>query len=83
MFLDCANPECSSEFDYRQGCLYRFHKQPLDGHPANTHSVQHLWLCKECARVYRLDYEPCRGIFLRASVETGGQTGLVRLVAAA
>jgi hypothetical protein len=62
MFSECANPACNAKFDYREGRLFRFHKRPLDnGQPANTHSIQHLWLCCSCAKVYRLEYDQDRG----------------------
>jgi hypothetical protein len=84
MFSECANPECRAEFDYRQGKFFRFRKpQRKDGQPANTHSVQHFWLCGSCARIYRLEYEPGRGILLRPVQENVMQPGLPLLVAAA
>jgi hypothetical protein len=84
MFSECANPSCRVEFDYRQGEFFRFRKQQLkDGQPANTHSVQHLWLCGNCATIYRLEYEPGKGILLRPFSENAMQPGLPQLVAVA
>src|SRR3974377_2124977 len=60
MISECANPSCRIEFVYGRGQFFRFRKAPReDGCPANIHSVQHYWLCHECARSYRLDYEQC------------------------
>ena len=58
MFLKCSNPECQASFDdYRQGRLYRFHRSHAKGRaPANTHFVQHFWLCNGCAETYALEY---------------------------
>jgi hypothetical protein len=82
MFSECANPACRAEFDYRQGRLFRFHKAPRDdGAPANTHSVQHLWLCQICATIFRLDYEGGRGVLLKLRFDYGLQAGTGQLVA--
>jgi len=84
MFSECANPACRAEFDYRQGAIFRFRSQPLeDGRPANAHSIQHFWLCGTCARIYRLEYEEGRGVFLRRFAGNTMQSGLPRLVALA
>jgi hypothetical protein len=58
MFLKCANPECQASFDdYRQGRLFRFHRSHPKGRaPANTHFVQHFWLCNSCSETYTLEY---------------------------
>jgi len=70
MFSKCANPSCGAEFDYRQGRFYRFHKRPLDdGQPANTHSVQHFWLCGKCSETYRLEYTQGGGVLIRLNFE--------------
>jgi hypothetical protein len=56
--LDCANPECSAPFNFRQGRLFRFYRNHPTGNAAsmNEYSLKHLWLCKQCADVYRLEY---------------------------
>lgn len=70
MFSNCANPSCQAEFDYRQGRFYRFHRGPLDdGQPANTHSVEHFWLCGECCETYHLKYAEGRGVLIELNVE--------------
>jgi hypothetical protein len=67
MFSTCANPECRAEFDYHEGEFFRFRRPPGDdGRPANTHSVQHLWLCGKCAASYYLEHVRNRGILLRS-----------------
>lgn len=84
MFSECANPACRAEFDYRQGAIFRFRSQPLqDGQPANAHSIQHFWLCSNCARIYRLEYEEGRGVFLRHIGGNVMQSSLPRQVALA
>ena len=67
MFSKCANPQCRAEFDYHGGEFFRF-RRPLadDGRPANTHSVEHFWLCGKCAASYYLERVHNRGILLRS-----------------
>jgi hypothetical protein len=67
MFSACANPDCKKTFDYQEGRLFRFHKEPLasDG-PSNSHCVQHLWLCRSCSERYTLTYEEARGVVMTA-----------------
>jgi hypothetical protein len=53
VFSKCANPDCLQEFDYRRGRYFRFHQGHRAGElPANTHSVQHFWLCETCSHEY-------------------------------
>src|ERR1700678_3470417 len=76
MYLKCAHPECSSDFDYGQGRLYRFQQFPqLRQIPANSHSVKHFWLCTQCCETFTIDYQKGLGVLLRQRVETlaGGQ----------
>jgi hypothetical protein len=43
--------------DYREGRLFRFQQRySEDSAPANSHCVQHLWLCKGCSETYTLEY---------------------------
>jgi len=66
MISKCANPTCDSTFDYRSGRLFRFPKQATDGNrPANSHSVQHFWLCAACSQTYSLEYDERRGVAIR------------------
>ncbi len=48
MLSKCANPECSAPFDYRHGRLFRL---PVS---LNHASVQHFWLCENCAETFTL-----------------------------
>ncbi len=65
MFLSCANPACRNSFEYKEGRLFRFQENPLDGqHPANGHSVRHFWLCGECSESYMLKKHGNRGVIL-------------------
>lgn len=83
MFSTCANPLCRAEFDYRQGAIFRFCKQPPEhGQLTDTHSVQHFWLCTNCAGIYRLEYEQGR-VFLRSFVGDTMHRGLPYLIVAA
>lgn len=70
MVSKCANPNCSATFHHPQGRLFRFPKQPVeDGRPANTHSVQHFWLCDACFTTYSLEYHEGEGVALRRHFE--------------
>jgi len=84
MLSTCANPECSMEFDYREGKLFRFHKNHAPGEPRpNTHCVQHFWLCGRCAATYTLDYCETTGVLLRTKTEHASHSGWNCLIAAA
>jgi len=72
MLAKCANPECSSRFQYlRDGRIF---KVELDEngepyHPgANSKfrvaRVERFWLCPECATGLTLKYEPALGVCL-------------------
>jgi hypothetical protein len=83
MFSKCANPSCGAEFDYRQGRFYRFHKRPLDdGRPANTHSVQHFWLCGKCCETYCLKYTHVDGALIELNFENTLRLDASRTIAA-
>jgi hypothetical protein len=57
MYLKCANPDCSEEFNYREGRLFRFREsQPKDRPPATGHSVRHFWLCTPCSEICTIEY---------------------------
>jgi len=84
MFSQCANPDCGVEFDYREGRLFRFHKNHAPGEPPpNTHSVQHFWLCGECSSRFTLEYREDTGVLIRRRVERAVQSEWNRLIAAA
>jgi len=70
MVTKCANPSCLATFNHREGRLFRFPKQAVDdGRPANTHSVQHFWLCGDCFPAYRLEYNNAIGVSLARHFE--------------
>jgi hypothetical protein len=63
MISKCVNPNCSAAFDHRQGRLHRFpRRRAADGRVANTHSVQHFWLCVACCKTYSLRYDEDLGV---------------------
>lgn len=56
MIWKCANPDCSGQFDYRSGRMFRFHRnQDPNQEPINSHSVRHFWLCQPCSEMYTLE----------------------------
>src|SRR5579863_1277701 len=65
-FSTCANPECSTPFNFRQGRLFRFYGNHPVGNAAsvNAYSLKHLWLCKECVELYTLEYHEGRGLLI-------------------
>jgi hypothetical protein len=66
MVSGCANPECAASFDYRQGRYFRFSLSPAEGEsPANTHSVRHFWLCRDCVGTYTLERRGDSGVLIR------------------
>jgi hypothetical protein len=84
MFSACANPDCRVPFDYRQGRLFRFHKNHRAGEePPNTHCVQHFWLCGECCGEHTLEYRDGRGVLIKSGPETSRSTDTLRFIAAA
>ncbi|MGH9685592.1 MAG: hypothetical protein ACRD5K_00685 [Candidatus Acidiferrales bacterium] len=64
MFLRCANPHCSSQFDYREGQLIRAPKQAQREKLSATAEVEHFWLCGKCATQYFLEYRQDKGVAL-------------------
>jgi hypothetical protein len=84
MLSKCANPACRTAFDYREGRFFRFHKADgPNGTRANTHSVQHFWLCGKCTEEFTLMYEAERGVLLKERFEPAVSSGICRFVAAA
>jgi hypothetical protein len=84
MFSTCANPECRVSFDYHEGRFFRFHKSHLPGEaPANTHSVQHFWLCGKCSKEFMLEYEETKGVEMLHRLEMRGEFESSRSIAAA
>ena len=71
MYLKCAHPECSCDFDYGQGRLFRFLQNPRqDQQPSHWHSVKHYWLCTRCCESYTIEYHQGLGVLLMQRLET-------------
>ncbi len=71
MYLKCAHPECSSDFDYGQGRLYRFQQTPQqEKQPSHWHAVKHYWLCGRCCESYTIEYQKGEGVLLMERLET-------------
>jgi hypothetical protein len=84
MVSKCANPGCATTFDHREGRLFRFPKRAVEGDlPANTHSVQHFWLCGNCYRDYLLEYHEGVGVTLIHHFERTPTPGPRKFIAAA
>lgn len=82
MLSRCANPDCAVPFDHRPGNFFRFRRPRAEGEvPANTHSVQHFWLCKSCSEIYTLEQTASLEVVIkeRHRVPTGPPT--LRLIA--
>lgn len=71
MYLKCAHPDCSSDFDYGQGRLYRFQQTPQqEKQPSHWHAVKHFWLCTRCCENYTIEYQKGVGVLLMERLET-------------
>ena len=68
MFAKCANPQCSTGFEYHLGGqFYRFPQGDSVGpRERNTHSIVHFWLCPQCARLYALEYDGVHCLLIRS-----------------
>lgn len=70
MYLKCAHPDCSSDFDYAQGRLFRFQQTPSqEQQPAHWHAVKHYWLCARCCETYTIEYHRGMGVLLLERLE--------------
>lgn len=56
MFDKCANPQCTSLFDYREGQLIRVPRQMDESDSESPREIKHFWLCGPCATRYVLEY---------------------------
>ncbi len=77
MYLKCAHPDCSSDFDSGQGRLFRFQQNPRqDQQPSHWHSVKHFWLCGRCCEIYTIGHRKGLGVVLMDRVDglSGEQT---------
>jgi hypothetical protein len=71
MYLKCAHPDCTSDFDYGQGRLFRFRHTPTnETQPQNWHAVKHFWLCARCCKGYTIEYQKDLGLLLMQRFET-------------
>jgi len=74
MYLKCAHPECSSDFDYGQGRLFRFRQtNPNEKQPSHWHGVKHYWLCSRCCEDFTIEYQKGLGVLLMERLETAGE----------
>jgi hypothetical protein len=70
MYLKCAHPDCSSDFDYGQGRLFRFQQTPQqEQQPSHWHAVKHYWLCTRCCESYTIEYQKGVGVLLMERLE--------------
>ena len=70
MYLKCAHPDCSSDFDYGQGRLFRFQQTPQqEQQPSHWHAVKHYWLCTRCCESYTIEYQKGLGVLLMERLE--------------
>jgi hypothetical protein len=72
MVSKCANPECSTPFQYfREGKLFQVESashrelrsptlQLVSG--KKPHHVEHYWLCGPCSATMTLAYDPAKGV---------------------
>jgi hypothetical protein len=82
MFSKCANPDCSTAFNYH-GEFFRFHNDHMGERlGARSHSVQHFWLCDRCRETYTLQYEERKGVLIIRSGDPRPR-GMARTIAAA
>jgi hypothetical protein len=71
MYLKCAHPDCSSDFDYGQGRLFRFQQTPAQlNQPTHWHAVKHYWLCSRCCESFLIEYQKKVGVLLMERLET-------------
>ena len=71
MYLKCAHPDCTSDFDYGQGRLYRFQQTPRnEKQPTHWHAVKHFWLCARCCENFLIEYQKGAGVLLMERLES-------------
>ena len=71
MYLKCAHPDCSSDFDYGQGRLFRFQQTPAQlKQPTHWHAMKHYWLCSRCCENFLIEYQKGVGVLLLERLET-------------
>jgi len=73
MFLKCAHPECSCDFDYAQGRLFRFRQTAAnEKQPSHWHGIKHYWLCPCCCESFTIEYHKGLGVLLMEKLEAAG-----------
>ena len=70
-YSKCANPNCGSRFNFRQGQIRRIMRDEN-----GLVAVKHFWLCRDCSKLFSLD---CSGNRLRLVPRQPGFTGNVLL----
>jgi len=71
MYLKCAHPDCSTDFDHTEGRLFRFQQTPQhEGQPSHWHGLKHYWLCGRCSEDFTIEYQDRVGVVLKARQET-------------
>jgi hypothetical protein len=79
MLNKCANPDCSVS-SWEDARFYRFHLRAEPNQPpANPHSVQHFWLCRNCSALYTLEHHQQR-VLIRPRFGLGPARPPVRAV---
>jgi hypothetical protein len=58
-----------ASFNYREGHIYCFHQDTAKRMPKNSHAVKHFWLCRDCFKIYALEYSS-NELFLRSRYES-------------
>lgn len=72
MYLKCAHPDCTCDFDSGHGRLFRFQQNPQQSEqPSHWHSVKHFWLCGRCCELYTIGHRKGLGVLLMDRVESG------------
>jgi hypothetical protein len=70
MYLKCAHPDCTSDFDYGQGRLFRFQQAPQQvKQPSHWHAMKHYWLCSRCCENFLIEYQSGVGVLLMERLE--------------
>jgi len=83
MLDQCANPKCSIAFDHRHGFFFRLHRAcAANQAQANTHTVEHFWLCGGCAGTYTLQFHKEHGASTSLRLMVRNENLLPRVFAA-
>ena len=70
MYLKCAHPDCTSDFDYGQGRLFRFQESSTQQQqPSHWHAVKHYWLCSRCCETHTIEFQKGTGVLLMEKLE--------------